>query len=394
MLEACKRITETANRAAFIVATLFALAAWYGPGARAQMPPEEGVKVRTLPPAAPHWVFVMNPFSGTLEVTSVFAIDGDSLQVLGQMTGGVVSAFAVAPDHKQLYMADTYFSRGARGDRTDVLTIYDAQHLAPTGEVILPAKRQLSIPDSSQLTATPDGRFVLVANVTPATSVTVVDIQNRKVAGEIETSGCAEVLIAGTRRFASVCTDGSMLTTEFDDNGKMKAQKRTAKPFFDIEKDPVFGVPARVRSDAYFVSYHGMVYPMRLGSSPAEPAQPWPLLSDSDKRAGWLPGGYQPIFGNAAKDLLFVLMHRGGGDWTHKKAGTEVWVYSLKGRKRVDRIVLPQPGNSILVSQDGAPTLFVLSAMPAMMQTFSALDGRYLGTLSDLSGVPWVMFGL
>jgi methylamine dehydrogenase heavy chain len=146
-----------AKRAVFIVAILLGLSAWYGSGALAQMPPEEGVKVRELPPAGPHWVFVMNPFSGTLEVTSVFAIDGDSLQVLGQMTGGITSAFAVAPDHKQFYMADTYYSRGARGDRTDVLTIYDARHLAPVGEVILPTKRQLSIPDSSQMTVTPDG---------------------------------------------------------------------------------------------------------------------------------------------------------------------------------------------------------------------------------------------
>jgi len=383
-----------AKRAAFIVAILLALSAWYGSGALAQMPPEEGVKVRELPLAAPHWVFVMNPFSGTLEVTSVFAIDGDSLQVLGQMTGGVVSAFAVAPDHKQMYMADTYYSRGARGDRTDVLTIYDARHLAPVGEVILPTKRQLSIPDSSQMTVTPDGRFVLVANLTPATSVSVVDIQNRSVAGEIETSGCAEVLIAGRRRFVSLCSDGTMMTTEFDDNGKATAQKRTAKPFFDIEKDPVFGVPARVGDQAYFVSYHGMVYPMGFGSNPAEPGTPWSLLSDDDKKAGWLPGGYEPIWGHAAKGLLFVLMHRGGGDWTHKNPGTEVWVYDVKGQKRVDRIVLPQQGNSILVSQDDTPTLFVLTAMPAMMQTFSALDGKYLGTMSGLSGVPWLMFGL
>ena len=385
------------KRAAFIIA-IFALSlglsAWCGSGALAQLPPEEGVKVRELPLAGPHWVFVMNPFSGTLQVTSVFAVDGDALQVLGQMTGGITSAFAVSPDHTQFYMADTYYSRGARGDRTDVLTIYDARHLAPVGEVILPTKRQLSIPDSSEMTVTPDGRFVLVANLTPATSVSVVDVQNRSVAGEIETSGCAEVLIAGARRFVSVCSDGTMLTTEFGDDGKATAQKRTAKPFFDIEKDPVFGVPARIGDDACFVSYRGMVYPMGLGATPAEPGEPWPLLSDKEKSAGSLPGGYQPIWANAAKGLLFVLMHQGGGDWTHKNPGTEVWVYDVKAKKRIDRIKLPQQGNSILVSQDDAPTLYVLSVTPAIMQAFNALDGRYLGTMSGLSGVPWEMFGL
>src|SRR5258708_32222886 len=190
-------VTEMDKSATFIIVILLALPIWCGPGALAQMPPEEGVKVRELPLAGPHWVFVMNPFSGTLQVTSVFAIDGDSLKVLGQMTGGIVSTFAISPDHKQIYMADTYYSRGARGDRTDVLTIYDARHLAPVGQAILPTKRQLSIPDSAEMIETPDGRFVLVTNVTPATSVTVVDIQTRSVAGGLVTYGCADALLAG-----------------------------------------------------------------------------------------------------------------------------------------------------------------------------------------------------
>jgi methylamine dehydrogenase heavy chain len=380
------------KRAVLLLIVLLGLSAWCGPGLRAQMPPQEGVKIRELPLPGPHWVFIMNPFSGTLQVTSIFAVDGDSLQVLGQLTGGITSAFAVAPDRKQIYMADTFYSRGSRGDRTDVLTIYESRHLAPIGEVILPTKRQLSIPDSSEMAVTPDGHFVLVTNVTPATSVTLVDIQNRSVAGEIETSGCAEALIAGQRRFVSVCSDGTMLTTEFNDDGKATSQKRTGKPFFDIEKDPVFGVPARVGNDAYFVSYHGMVYPMNLGSSPATAGSSWSLLSDSERTAGWLPGGYQPIWGNAAKGLLFVLMHQGGGEWTHKNPGTEVWVYDLEGRKRVERIALPQKANSIMVSQDHNPVLFALSANPALMQAFSATDGRYLGTLSGLSGVPWNMY--
>ena len=63
------------------------------------------------------------------------------------------------------------------------------------------------------------------------------------------------------------------------------------------------------------------------------------------------------------------------------------------GPEKTD-FVLPQQGNSILVSQDDAPTLFVVSSMPALMQAFSALDGKYLGVISDLSGVPWEIFGL
>ena len=105
---------------------------------------------------------------------------------------------------------------------------------------MIPNKRQLAVQDPTAMSVTPDGRFLLYSNLTPATSVTAVDLHGNKVAGEIQTPGCSEILILGAREFASVCADGSMLTTQFDDDGKTTEQKRTAKPFFDVEKDPVF----------------------------------------------------------------------------------------------------------------------------------------------------------
>ena len=111
------------------------------------------------------------------------------------------------------------------------------------------------------MNVTPDGRFLLYSNLTPATSVTAVDLQGNKVAAEIQTPGCSEILILGAREFASVCADGSMLTTQFDDNAKATEQKRTAKPFFDVDKDPVFAAPAMIDKQAYFVSYHGVCLP-------------------------------------------------------------------------------------------------------------------------------------
>ena len=106
-----------------------------------------------------------------------------------------------------------------------------------------------------------------------------------------------------------------MPTTDFDDSAKTTSQKRTAKPFFDVEKDPVFQLPAMIDKKAYFVSYHGMVYPMDLSASPAEPAETWSILSDADKKEGWRPGGWQPVARYAPGRLIFVLMHQ-GGEWT------------------------------------------------------------------------------
>jgi methylamine dehydrogenase heavy chain len=375
-------------------AVLVVLTTLGGPhAALAQMPPNEQVTVLQLPPVSPHWVATMTPLAGSIMVTPIVLIDGDTQKVIGNISGGLAAMFAASPDHKYFYTADTYYSRGTQGDRTDVLTIYDATHLTRIGEIPLSNKRQLAMADPSSMAVTPDGRFALLLNLTPATSVTAVDLQNKKVAGEIQTPGCSEVLILGNREFASVCADGSMLTTTFDDSAKTTSQKRTAKPFFDVEKDPVFQLPAIIDKTGYFVSYHGMVYPMDLGSGPARPGSAWSMLSDQEKRDGWRPGGWQPVAGYAPGHLIFVLMHR-GSEWTQKMAGPEVWAYDVNDHKRVFRIPLPLASNAIRVSQDANPLLFALVTSESKLQVLSALKGRYMGTVNEVSLHPYTLFGL
>src|SRR5262249_3070360 len=109
-------------------------------GARAEMPPQEQVTILELPPVAPHWIAVTS-FGGSIVVAPIPLIDGDSLRVMGTITGGMTSMFAASPDHQQFYTADTFYSRAIRGDRTDTVTIYDARTLAPTSEIAIPDKR-------------------------------------------------------------------------------------------------------------------------------------------------------------------------------------------------------------------------------------------------------------
>lgn len=376
-----------------IIAILMGVIARGGTGALAQMPPNEQVTVLQLPPASPHWVAAMAPLAGSIMLTPIVLIDGDTQQVIGNISGGLAAMLAPAPDHKFFYTADTFYSRGTQGDRTDVLTVYDAIHLARIGEIPITNKRQLAIADPTSMAVTPDGRFVLMLNLTPATSVTAVDLEGKKVAGEIQTPGCSEILMLAERQFASVCADGSMLTTTFDDSAKVTEQKRTEKPFFDVEKDPVFQLPALMDKKAYFVSYHGMVHPMDLGSSPAAPEDAWSMLSEQEKKDGWRPGGWQPVAGYAPGHLIFVLMHQ-GGEWTQKVGGPEVWVYDVNEHKRVAKIPLPLVSNAIRVSQDDNPLLFALVTSDSKMQIFSALKGRYIGTVNEVTQHPYTLFGL
>jgi methylamine dehydrogenase heavy chain len=190
-------------------------------------------------------------------------VDGDSRKIVGMLTAGMISTAAISPDHSRIFVGDTFFSRGTRGSRTDVITVYDAKSLDPVSEIAIAPKRQLASPDNLQLGATSDGRLLLVANMTPATSVTVIDLAASKVLGEIAIAGCAEFQLTGKRQFVSLCGDGSILMVDFDDNGKAVSEKRSSV-FFNAEKDPIFASPAIIKSENYYVTYHGVVHPVDI----------------------------------------------------------------------------------------------------------------------------------
>ncbi len=85
-------------------------------------------------------------------------------------------------------------------------------------------------------------------------------------------------------------------------------------------------------------------------------------------------------------------MHR-GGEWTHKKPGTEVWEFNVDQHSRVARIPLPVEANSIRVTQDSKPLLFAASTHEGVIQVFSALDGKYQGQIEEM-GQPFTLLGL
>lgn len=363
-------------------------------------PPAEGVGVRKMPAPNPHWVLINAPLYGNFIVSQVYVVDGDSAKIIGMLTAGMISTAAISPDHNRIFTADTFFSRGTRGSRTDVITIYDPKSLEPTGEVVIPAKRQLAGPDNLQLSATSDGHLLLVANMTPATSVTVIDLASSKVLGEIPITGCAEFQLTGKRQFASLCGDGSLLMVNFDDHGKSVGEKRS-KVFFEPETDPVYAAPAIIKGENYYVTYHGVVHPVDMSTDPPTPGATWSLTTDQQRAAGWRPGGSQPIWGHSADGLLYALMHQ-GGEWTHKQPGSELWVFSAKDGKRIERLTLPEPASAVFVTPDDKPLIFAatatdilqIGAAPWSLQILSAQNGRYLGKIDQMGGFPSNMFGL
>ena len=372
------------------VALVFAGSAWAQLPEGAKLPLAEEPKTATLPDASPHWIYIVENVFPHLIVGKVWIVDGDSLNVLGMVNTGYTSNLAIAPDDSEFYVAETYWSRGTRGERTDIVTVYDGHTLDPIAEIPLPNGRFLVVIKKFNAALTTDGRFMLSFNMAPATTVSVVDVKTRTYVTDIETPGCALVFPSGPTRFSMICADGALLTVTFDGSGN--AEITRGEPFFDAENDPVFEHPAfSVQTGkAYFVSYEGMVYPVNFAGATPKPGKAWSLLTDADKAENWRPGGWELLAYHPQSGRLYVQMHK-GDKWTHKWAGEEVWVFDTTNGKRIGRIGLEEAALSVVVTQDGAPLLVTLSEA-ASISVFDAMTLEHKGDVGELGITPYLLY--
>jgi methylamine dehydrogenase heavy chain len=365
-------------------------------------------QVETLPaPPGRHWIWVSDVL-----LRRAALVDADSGRFLGMLPGGPgILAPLRSLDGREIYQAETYYARGTRGARTDLVSITDAHTLQPEGEVLIPPKRSEHTSWVAGSALSDDGRFLAVFNLNPASSLSIVDVAQRRFVGEVETPGCSLVYAAGPRRFFSLCADGSALVLSLDENGNTLSKAHTPR-WFDPQRDPVTEKGVRRGDRWFFVSFEGVVHPVDVSGAELQFPQPWPLLSDSERKESWRIGGMQPFALHAASGRLYALMHQGGPD-THKAPGTQVFVYDVDRREQVQRIalrnslasfvleqlqmptggavdwllqhLLPAHGaERIAVTQDDAPLLLAATAFPATLTVYDARSGNHLRDVREV----------
>ncbi len=217
----------------------------------------ETATVARLPPLDGHRLYVLDTSLAHPVDSKVDVIDGDSFRLLGQIPNGSFGEFAISNDGKTLYSAASWFARGDHGARTEVLELYDPATLDPTGEVILSPKRAQSSAYSDLMVESSDGALLFVQNATPASSVQIVDLKQKKVIAELPTAGCYGLYPSSkvANRFSTLCGDGTAVTVEFDATGKETARRRSAR-LFDPEGDALFidGVAGRSSCRSWAIS--------------------------------------------------------------------------------------------------------------------------------------------
>lgn len=339
--------------------------------------PEESIpSVATLPAQyPPSWVLVQDfHFDAIVDGRLAIVDTGSANQPLkGLVRSAQFGNVLLSRKNNEIYTSETFYSRLTRGERTDAITIWDTATLQPKGEIVLPGgKRQQSVTYTGLFRFTNDENWALVSNFTPAQSVTVVDLKGRKVLGDIDLPGCSHIYPTGQRGFSSLCSDGSMISIVLDGKGGV-ASSKTIAGVQDIDKQPLFGMPAMVGGTAWFVSFCGELRGFDLSGTVARPVGKASVGTAPGADPEWRPSGWQ-VIGSDAKGLLYVLMSPNGREGSHKDGGTQVWVVDPLANRQVRRIDLGGVANAIAVTREATPHL-VVSRPNGDIAVFDAATG-------------------
>ncbi|WP_235528857.1 MULTISPECIES: amine dehydrogenase large subunit [unclassified Phenylobacterium] len=348
--------------------------------------PEEAIPSVSELPAAypPSWILVHDLHGASIvDGRLVIADTANKSQPLkGMVRAAQMAGTLYSPSRREIYTAETFYPRLTRGERTDAITIWDASTLRPKGEIILPGgKRQQSVPYSGLFQFTNGDRWVLVANFTPAHSISVVDLEARKVLNEIDLPGCSHIYPTGERGFSSFCADGSMISITLDEKGAA-ASSKTIEGVQDIDNQPMFQMPAMVGKTAWFVTYHGQLKAFDLSGPIAQPLNVNLSVGSAEGGAPeWRPGGWQ-VIASDAKGRLYVLMSPAGKEGSHKDGGSEVWVIDPASGERLSRISLPNGATSILLTRESTPHL-IAARLDGLIDVLDAGTGKLVHNLGD-----------
>ncbi|ASJ74022.1 amine dehydrogenase large subunit [Granulosicoccus antarcticus] len=355
----------------------------------AELPPplpiEETGVVLSLPESYPEsWIMVdeasfFNHYGGKVIILDALE-KTHAKRIKGMVHKSLLGNFAQHKERSEFYVLETFHERGGRGPRTDVLAIYDRSTLKIKKELIWPTERLQALPERYAMAVTGDQQLLVAANLNPATSFTVVDLDSEEIIDTISTPGCVLTFPTGERSVASLCSDGAMMTTVLDESGQLKSQQRM-ESFFDSDDTAIFEHPAIVDGIAYFPSFRGTMHTINLQGEVAEYVEEWSLVSEEQQQENWRPSGIGLIHSDD-QGLVYIIFQADGAEGTQTHGGSQVWVFDVQTKERVKVIELPSHGLSLALTRGDKPTLVVTNG-EMNLDVFDATSGEYIQTLSD-----------
>jgi len=372
---AARRARTLATLVALAGMTTAALAA--GPKDPPPELPAESLGTATLAGRASERVYVGDVAIAHIADGRLRVFDARAGKLLGMLATGFAGNFGLSAKSDEIYVATTYHSRGGRGERVDLLEVWDADTLGFKYEVVLPAKRAQTLNYRGLVQPTGNGRFVLVQNATPATSITVVDLAERKVAGEIATPGCWGTLPSSSQgtRFAMLCGDGKLATITLDDKGQV-ADRQLSEKVFDPDQDAWFHTAERIGDRYFFLSFKGMLTELDVSGATATVKSSRALVGPQAQKQGWRPGGYQVFAVHPSGRWAVVAMHDKGREGSHKSPAKQLWTIDVASGKRI--AVAPGQNTASMTFSRSGQRLQALDGVTGAMRVWSWTDAGKL----------------
>ena len=357
-----------------------------------ELQPEPVPNVVTLSvPYPTTYAMVHDLAFGSLIDSSFSLVDTETRRFKGMLSAGQFATLNHSVGRGEFYVGETIHSRGTRGTRQDLVAIYDFANLQLQAEIELPPRRANTVINLANAALTADEQFLLVWNQNPGTSVTVIDLDERAVAGEIAAPGCSLVYPDQTGGFVMLCGDGKLLAVTLDKAGA-EAGRWSSEAFNDIDNDPLSEKAAKVAGVWHFVSYQGQVQPIDVSGNTPRILKKWWLTSAEQRADNWRPAGWHWTAGHDA-GRLWVGMTPDGYQGSHKDPAPEVWLFDTDTGERTARFALRVPALSIAASKHDEPALLVVN-IEGQLDVYDGLTGAWLRAIGALGETPYMVHAI
>lgn len=371
---------------------LFALGLCTANTGLADLPPEPIPNVQTIATPYPSTYAVVHDFAfGSLIDSKFSLVDTETRRFIGMLSAGQFATINYALERQEFYVGETIHSRGTRGERQDVVAIYDFANLALVAEIVLHPKRANTVINKANSAVTADERFLLIWNQNPGTSVTVIDLDSRQIVGEVPAPGCALVYPDATRGFMMLCGNGTLLNVKLDEAGQ-PASVESSVPFNDIDADPLSEKASKINGIWHFVTYGGEVQPVDASGAEAVIGARWWLASAEERAQNWRPAGWHGTAGHDS-GLLWVGMTPNGYPGSHKDPAPEIWLFDVEAKVRLARFDLRVPALSIGASAHDDPQLLVVN-IEGQLDIYDGRSGTYLRSIGALGETPYMVHAI
>ncbi|WP_081193837.1 amine dehydrogenase large subunit [Halomonas sp. BC1] len=320
-------------------------------------------------------------------------ISQDDLTVKGNLSFGIVGQMALSHDAKTLFSMSAYAKRISYGPTEVVLQEFDVDTLSLQREIIIPDIAAQVAPSNAILALSYDDRYAFVQNATPATSVSIVDLQSGEFVQEVPNPGCFGVFPASDSvQFSTVCGDGRFQSFSLGSDGQFGSPQHSEQ-IFDAVSDPLFIVGKRADDELVFVSFFGNVYRLSDSGDAVSLTNTFSITDGVD--GDWAPGGVDVAAYNEANGVLFVTMHSDAYNGSHKNAAEEVWAVDLSSGDVLSRTPVHEL-SSISVTEGDAPILFGLDEESTLTRYDVDVDAGFtLSPAASLEGVgDWTVYAI